>query len=117
MAHGTGRLPWWIFSPRRRVPGTRGTDYLRASSLAWSREDDAVPARLDTATVLFRRLWQPFAVAALNTEIEAASARLLWRVIIESFGAGGAALVPLFPRAASSETFIHPPPPYLPAPP
>ena len=113
LAPGTGRLPWWIFSPRRRVPGTRGTDYLRASSLAWSREDDAVPARLDTATVLFRRLWQPFAVAALNTEIEAASARLLWRVIIESFGAGGAALVPLVPREGLSESFIDPALAYL----
>src|SRR5258708_16765792 len=98
MAHGTGRLPWWIFSPRRRVPGTRGTDYLRASSLAWSREDDAVPARLDTATVLFRRLWQPFAVAALNTEIEAASARLLWPVLIGRFRAPGAVLIPLVQR-------------------
>ena len=25
-----GRLPWWIFSANRRVPGTKATDYLLA---------------------------------------------------------------------------------------
>src|ERR1700722_1538555 len=28
-----GRLPWWIASPARRVPGTRLMDYWRASKL------------------------------------------------------------------------------------
>ncbi len=113
LAPGSGRLPWWIFSPRRRVPGSSAADYLRASSLAWSRPDDTVPMRLDTGTPLFRRLWQPFAVAALNTEIESASARLLWRVIVESFGAGGGALRPLVPREGLSESFIDPALAYL----
>jgi len=113
LAPGSGRLPWWIFSPRRRVPGTNAADYLRASSLAWSGPDDTVPTRLDTGTPLFRRLWEPFAVAALNTEIESASARLLWRVIVESFGAGGAALRPLVPREGLSESFIDPALAYL----
>ena len=72
LAPGSGRVPWWILDPRRRVPGTGALDYLRALSLARAGGDDTIPTRLDTASVLFRRLWQPFAVAALNTEIEAA---------------------------------------------
>ncbi len=113
LAPGLGRLPWWIFDAERRVPGTRAVDYLRAASLAWSRAEDAIPARLETDSVLFRRLWQPFAVAALNTEIETGSAALLWRVIRESFGAGGGALRPLVPREGLSETFIDPALAYL----
>ncbi len=108
IAPGPGRLPWWILDRRRRVPGTSALDYLRAVTLARAGEDDTVPARLDVKSVLFCRLWQPFAVAALNTEIEAASAALLWRVIVESFGAGGAALRQLVPRERLSESFIDP---------
>src|SRR5260221_197656 len=108
LAPGPGRLPWWIFDAQRRVPGTRAADYLRATSLARSRAEDAIPVRLGTGSVLFRRLWQPFAVAALNTETETASAALLWRVIRESFGAGGGALHPLVPREGLSESFIDP---------
>ncbi len=29
-----GRLPWWVLSRRRRVPGTRTGDYLRLLDLA-----------------------------------------------------------------------------------
>jgi squalene-associated FAD-dependent desaturase len=113
LAPGPGRLPWWIFDAQRRVPGTRAADYLRATSLARSRAEDAIPVRLGTGSVLFRRLWQPFAVAALNTETETASAALLWRVIRESFGAGGGALHPLVPREGLSESFIDPALAYL----
>ena len=105
---GGGRLPWWIFDARRRVPGTRALDYLRAVALAWAKADDTIAARLDVGSVLFRRLWQPLAVAALNTESETASAALLWRVMVESFGAGGSALRPLVPREGLSESFVDP---------
>ena len=108
LAPGPGRIPWWIFDRRRRVPGTAALDYLRAAMLARAGPDDAVPACLDIRSVLFRRLWQPFAVAALNTEIETASAALLWRVMRESFGAGGAALRPLVPHDGLTESFIDP---------
>jgi squalene-associated FAD-dependent desaturase len=108
LAPGQGRLPWWVFDSRRRVPGTRARDYLAITGLRKARDTETVADRLDTSTALFRRLWQPFAVAALNTEIEAASASLLWRTVRESFGAGGAALRPLVPREGLSESFIDP---------
>jgi len=103
-----GRLPWWLFRPARRVPGTRARDYLTGLRLATARPDDVVTDRLDRGTRIFRRLWQPLAVAALNTEAEQGSAVLLARLLRESFGAGGAACRPLVPREGLSETLVDP---------
>jgi squalene-associated FAD-dependent desaturase len=103
-----GRLPWWLFRRGRRVPGTRALDYLRAASLARARADEVVTDRLDRGAVIFRRLWQPLAVAALNTAAEEGSAQLLARLLGESFGAGGAACRPLVPREGLSESLIDP---------
>jgi hydroxysqualene dehydroxylase len=58
--------------------------------------------------VLFRRLWQPVAVAALNTSAEAGSARLLWRVLRETLGRGAGACRPLAPRQGLSESLVDP---------
>jgi hypothetical protein len=58
--------------------------------------------------VLFRRLWQPLAVAALNTEVEKGAAALLNRVLAESFARGGSACRPLVPREGLSESLIDP---------
>jgi len=103
-----GRIPWWLWSRRRRVPGTRAFDYLRALGLQRRGPEATVAEALDTRTLLFRRLWQPLAVAALNTEVEAGSAQLLRRVLGESFGRGGAACLPLVPREGLSESLIDP---------
>jgi len=108
-----GRVPWWLFAPGRRVAGTGVTDYLRALSLAMARSDDVVTDRLDRDSTIFRRLWQPLAVAALNTEVEAGSAQLLGRVLRESFGVGGEACRPLVPREGLSESLIDPALAYL----
>jgi hydroxysqualene dehydroxylase len=108
VAPGSGRLPWWILAARRRVPGSRPRDYLKILKLRRAGAEDTIADRLDPADPLFRRLWQPFAVAVLNTEIEAGSAQLLWHALAESFGAGGAALRPLVPRLGLSESFVDP---------
>jgi predicted NAD/FAD-dependent oxidoreductase len=63
---------------------------------------------LDTRALLFRRLWQPLAVAALNTEVESGAASLLHRVLGESFGRGGAACRPLVPKEGLSESLVDP---------
>src|SRR5205823_10263889 len=70
-----GTLPWWILSAARRVPGTRARDYLAALRLWRADPNAAITAVLASDTVLFRRLWQPLAVAALNTGAADASAR------------------------------------------
>jgi hydroxysqualene dehydroxylase len=103
-----GRLPWWLFLASRRAAGTGPLDYLRGLRLATARAGDVVTDRLDRNATIFRRLWQPLAVATLNTETEQGSAVLLARVLRESFGAGGHACRPLVPREGLSESLIDP---------
>ncbi|MBU6506800.1 MAG: hydroxysqualene dehydroxylase HpnE [Alphaproteobacteria bacterium] len=103
-----GRIPWWMASPARRVPGTNLGDYLKALVLRRARPDDRVVDLLPPGTPIYRRLWQPLAVAALNTPLHEASAVLLARVLAESIGAGGAACTPLVPREGLSETLVDP---------
>jgi predicted NAD/FAD-binding protein len=53
-------------------------------------------------------LWQPLAVAALNTAAEDGSARLFGRVLAETLGRGGAACRALIPHQGLSESLIDP---------
>jgi hydroxysqualene dehydroxylase len=103
-----GVFPWWISSAKRRVPETRVADYLAAVAL-WRADPTATVAEiLDRQRPLFRRLWEPLAVAALNTSVEGASARLFWRILADTLGRGGAACRPLVPNNGLSETFVDP---------
>jgi hydroxysqualene dehydroxylase len=108
-----GRIPWWLFQPARRVAGTSIPDYLRALRLLGARPGDVVTDMFDRRTVIFRRLWQPLAVAALNTEAEQGAAVLMSRVLRESFGAGGKACLPRVPREGLSESLVEPALAYL----
>jgi squalene-associated FAD-dependent desaturase len=103
-----GAVPWWLLDPARRVPGTRPGDYLEALKLRRAAQGATVAAVLDPTSRLFQRLWQPLAVAALNTGVEDASARLFWRVLAETLGRGGAACRALVPRDGLSESLIDP---------
>jgi squalene-associated FAD-dependent desaturase len=103
-----GRLPWWIFRRARRVPDTKPGDYLAAWRLAWASEDATVAAQLRCAGPLWTRFWVPLTLAALNSAPEEASARLLWRVLRETFLAGEAACRPLVARRSLAATFIDP---------
>jgi hydroxysqualene dehydroxylase len=103
-----GPLPWWILSAVRRVPGTRPADYLAALALRRAAPSATVTEVMDRRYPLFRRLWEPLAVAALNTGAEQASARLFWRILSETLGRGAAACRPLLPREGLSETFVDP---------
>jgi squalene-associated FAD-dependent desaturase len=108
-----GRLPWWLLAARRRVPGTGPLSYLGALRLARVRPEQKVSDVLDSRSLLFRRLWRPLAVAALNTDPAEGSAALLARVLAESFGQGGAACRPLVPREGLSESRVDPALAYL----
>ncbi len=103
-----GVLPWWILSAKRRVPGTRAADYLTVLTLRRADPSATVTEVLGGELRLFRRLWEPLAVAALNTAAEAGSARLFWRILAETLGRGAAACRPMVPREGLSETFIDP---------
>lgn len=102
-----GVVPWSIFCPHRRVPGTRAWDYLKGLRLAWAGADATV-ARCLGGGPLFDRFWEPLAVGVLNTPAATAAARLLWPVIKETFGRGAAACRPLMARQGLSQSFVDP---------
>jgi squalene-associated FAD-dependent desaturase len=104
----SGALPWWILSAKRRVPQTRARDYLAALVLRRADQSSTVAAALDPRQRLFRRLWEPLAVAGLNTGAEQGSAALFWRMLAETLGRGSAACRPLLPRVGLSESFVEP---------
>jgi squalene-associated FAD-dependent desaturase len=103
-----GALPWWIFHSSRRVPHTRAFDYLAPLALRRADPGAAITAVLDGRATLFRRLWEPLAIAALNTAAEQASATLFRRTLADTLERGGAACRPLVPRIGLSESFVEP---------
>ncbi|MGH6980949.1 MAG: hydroxysqualene dehydroxylase HpnE [Stellaceae bacterium] len=103
-----GRVPWWLLAPSRGIPGVRLIDYLQGARLMRAGETDRVADVLPPGAAIYRRLWHPLATAALNTEPERGSARLLARVLAETFGAGGAACRPLVPQDGLSESLVDP---------
>jgi squalene-associated FAD-dependent desaturase len=103
-----GVLPWWILTSGRRVPGTRGIDYFAALALRRADLSATVAAVLSSKQSLFRRLWEPLTIAAMNTSAEQSSAALFYKVLSETLGRGGAACRPLLPRVGLSETFVEP---------
>jgi squalene-associated FAD-dependent desaturase len=104
---GTGKLPWWILSKARRIPGSRPREYLGAVRLARCRQDSTVADCLGRG-VLYERFWEPLTVAALNANPEEAAAPLLWSVLRETFARGEAACRPRFARVSLGDTFVRP---------
>ncbi|MGB9152794.1 MAG: hydroxysqualene dehydroxylase HpnE [Alphaproteobacteria bacterium] len=102
-----GSIPWWVFSKNRRVPGTKVIDYLSALPVLMSGATDTL-AMLNKQNPLYRRFWEPFIIGALNTEPDIASAQLLRNIFVQSFGAGGAACIPMIPKIGLSESFVTP---------
>ncbi len=102
-----GPIGWWIFTPGRRVAGSRASHYLAAIRLA--RAGNASVADLfGRQTPTFRRFWEPLAVAVLNTAAAEGAAKLLWPVMTETIGRGAAAARPCIARDGLSKAFVDP---------
>jgi hydroxysqualene dehydroxylase len=105
MRPSSGAVPWWILDPHRRAPGTRLRDYWPAMRL---RRAPATAALRDYAPgggPAAERLWRPFALAALNTDFERASARLAGAALQEMLLRGAR---PLMPIHGLARAFIEP---------
>jgi len=103
-----GRVPWWLFLPHRRVAGTAFFDYFDAMRLMQAPATATIAQTVNTGRAIYRRLWAPLAVAALNTDADLASARLMGALFADTFGRGGAALHPIFPKEGLSESLVAP---------
>jgi squalene-associated FAD-dependent desaturase len=108
LAPNASRLPWWIFAPSRRVPGTKALDYLGAANLLRARQDATIGETMNCAGLLYERLWGPVLLSALNTEPRQASARLAGAVLRETLAAGGAACRPMVAKDGLGPAFIEP---------
>ena len=96
-----GAIAWWIFSKMRRVPGTRAFDYLRLANLIRSGKGIGSGA-------LAERLIRPFLLAALNTDPDLASEKLIAAVLRETLAKGGAAYRPRIANPTLAAAFIDP---------
>ena len=104
----SGRLPWWLLNARRRVPGTTVWDYLSALQFAAAGPRRTVTDCVGDSSLLFKRFWEPLAVAALNTPANAGAACLLWPVFRETFAKGEAACRPRVAKTGLSNAFVAP---------
>lgn len=102
-----GPIPWWLLLPSRRVPGMKLRDALPTLRLHKSGAATTVADALPKGA-LYHRLFEPLAIAALNTMPEEGCARLLGAIVQETLAAGGGACIPAFPRHGLSESFIDP---------
>jgi squalene-associated FAD-dependent desaturase len=103
-----GRLPWWIFDPARRLPGTRALDYAPLARLLWTRSGKSIGETISCKGLLYQRLVEPLLLAALNIDPPHGSAKLASAVIRETIAAGGQACWPLVARDGLGPTLIDP---------
>ncbi|BAK84146.1 hydroxysqualene dehydroxylase HpnE [Komagataeibacter medellinensis] len=102
-----GRVPLWVLSKRRRVPGMRLAELRGLMALMEAAPDMVVADCLQPGS-LARRLLEPFAISVLNTMPDIGSAALLGAVVKESLAKGGRNCLPRFPAVGLSESFVDP---------
>ena len=108
------RVPWWILDTKRRVPGSKPSDYLEPLGLLRAvRTSRPVGEVMDCTTNLYERLWRPVMLAALNVEPAEADAKMAITLFKETFGAGGAACRPIIAHKGMSSAYIDPAIKYL----
>lgn len=103
-----GLVPWWIFSRKRRVPGTHAIDYLSMRRLLHPRRDVSIAELMKCDGPLYNRFLRPLFLAALNTEPYEGSAFLAGAVLRETLARGGRACRPLVASGGLGPAFIDP---------
>lgn len=103
-----GLIPWWVFSAARRVPGSSALSFLPALRLLMASAGQTVADVLPATGPLYRGLWEPLIVAAINAKPEQAAAILMKPVLLETFARGSAACRPLVARHSLADAFIDP---------
>ena len=102
---GASACPFWIFDSGRRPPRTRMRDYWPAARLLRASPGALLRDYAPSVGPAAERVWRPFALAALNTQLDRASARLTGAALRETqFGAAR----PLAPVRGLSRDFIEP---------
>ncbi len=108
VAINDGRVPWWVFSDARRVPGTALRDYLRLAKLFTGAPGQTVGDCIEPTGPVWDRLIEPVLLAALNTDAAHGSAALAAAVLRESLGKGGRATRPRIAGPTLAAAFVDP---------
>jgi squalene-associated FAD-dependent desaturase len=103
-----GRFPWWLFDPKKRVPGTALGQYFAPLGVFMKGRSATVGEAMDCAGPLYERLWRPLLTSALNTDPPESSAALTAALLRETLAAGGKACHPLFAAHGLAKSFIDP---------
>ena len=103
-----GAIPFWVFDPKRRVPGTSALDYLPLAKLLWAPAGKSVSEVIVCKGTLYERLVAPLLVAALNINAPDGAAELAGAIIRETLAVGGRACRPLIAREGLGTTLIEP---------
>ncbi len=98
----------WQGSPQSCTPQITVLDYLRSMVALLESNPRNARARLATTGPLWRLFWEPFIVAVLNTPPDQADPAPLRRVLLETFGRGASALLPMLSDAGLSTLFATP---------
>ena len=108
VAPGSGSIPFWLLDRRRRVAGSGLSDYFEILRLARAKATDTVSDCVNPTGPLYERFWQPLSRAVLNTDASEGSARLLWRMVRETFLRGEKACRPFFFGHGLSAALVDP---------
>lgn len=108
VAMNDGPIPFWMLDPRRRVPGASFFQHVLIGRLLLAGPRQTVAEVIRDRGALWRGFVEPLTLAALNTVPERASARLLARVLRETFLKGGAFCRPMIARKGLGPALIEP---------
>jgi squalene-associated FAD-dependent desaturase len=108
IAPDDGPIPYWLFDPARRVPGTSAGDYLALVRLLAAGRSQTLGEVLPSRGALWERLLRPFFLGALNTEPEISSARLASQLVRETFAKGGNAYRTRIAHPTLGAVFVDP---------
>ncbi len=110
-----GLIPYWLFNPSRRVPHTRVIDYIKDLNLIRKAKPSQTVSQVfqTRSSPLIVPLWRPLTLAILNTDIEQASASILWSALARTLVKGEKACRPLLPKTTLGAALIDPALAYL----
>ena len=103
-----GPIGWWVFSERRRVPGTLAGDYLPLIKLLLPQGERRLRDAIPCEGPLWERLIEPLMLAALNTDPAQGSAELAGAIVRETLAVGGRAYAPRIADPSLDAAFIAP---------
>ena len=113
MRPSDGRLPWWIFQPDRRAPGTRAADYAVLAAFMRGHPGKRMDQVIACQGPLWEKMLEPVMLAVLNTAPAEGSMDLAGAVVRESLAKGGMASRPRIAEPTLAAAFVEPALAYL----